>query len=216
MKLIYVTANFPTGTGETFLAPEVRELLRQGHQLLVVPRSTESRNIHEQSAEIEAVTLACKLLNGEILRHALYMAWLHPLRVLRALGLLVRGTNLVNLAKNLIVFPKALWLARLAVLRALGLLVRGTNLVNLAKRNQPRQSGEEPDRLSQGPLAGTTGRQMERRPYSRPLGGHYRHDGHGRQRSLGRPLELYGPSRRHSPGQPAGHEGSCGTRVSCV
>ena len=46
MKIIYLTASMPYGTGETFFIEEVRELLSRGHQVFVVPRSPGRRLAH--------------------------------------------------------------------------------------------------------------------------------------------------------------------------
>ena len=45
MRLLYITSSMPFGSGEAFLIPEVNELLRQGHQVLIVPRSPEGKEV---------------------------------------------------------------------------------------------------------------------------------------------------------------------------
>lgn len=46
MKIVYVTIRFPFGAGETFLIPELEELTRQGHEVLIVPLRPGARIFH--------------------------------------------------------------------------------------------------------------------------------------------------------------------------
>jgi glycosyltransferase involved in cell wall biosynthesis len=104
----------PFGTGEAFLVPEVRELLRRGCELRVVPRSPSREIVHHDAAALGEMCVARRLWAPDVLLAAAAEMLLHPVRALRALGLLFRSRSLVTLGKNLAVFPKGLWLARLA------------------------------------------------------------------------------------------------------
>lgn len=110
MKLIYVTTTFPYSWGqEEFLAPEIRELLVRGHALKIVPRSIRGR-VNAEYEEFLPTSVITGLLSLPVLGIALAQSLLHPLRSLRALLALAGGASLMNLGKNLAIFPKALWL----------------------------------------------------------------------------------------------------------
>lgn len=114
MRLLYITVTMPYGAAEPFFIPEVWEMLRQGCEVLIVPRSPARKCVNRDAAGLKKYSLRKPLLSLELLITALGVAFRHPLRTLRAFGLLFRSRNLLTLLKNLLVFPKALWLARLA------------------------------------------------------------------------------------------------------
>ena len=113
-KILYVTATLPYGPGESFLIPEVKELLRKGYDLRIVPRSPSFQLIHQDAAGLEAHCLARSLYSWEVLGGALAEICLRPRNAFRALGVLFRGSGWGDLVKNLVVFPKGLWLGRVA------------------------------------------------------------------------------------------------------
>ena len=46
MRIIYVTARLPHGTDEAFIIPEICQLVRAGHEVLVIPRSPRGAILH--------------------------------------------------------------------------------------------------------------------------------------------------------------------------
>lgn len=114
MKIIYVTGSMPYGSGETFFIPEVKELLRQGHHVLIVPRSPSGRVISADARSLEAVSLRRSLLSFGIMGGAALEFARQPVKCLKALRLLWGGRVTPDLVRNLAVYPKGLWLARLA------------------------------------------------------------------------------------------------------
>ena len=111
MRILYVTANFPFGR-ETFFIPEIHELLRRGHELLVIP--TWPRGIVLDKQVLENCSTCAGVVSLTVLKDAI-AEWFHdPVASLRQLHR-VTNTRTVGIAcKNLAIFPKALWLARLA------------------------------------------------------------------------------------------------------
>ncbi|HTD42631.1 MAG TPA: glycosyltransferase [Bryobacteraceae bacterium] len=113
MKIIYITANLPHGTGEAFVVPEVNQLVLSGQEVLVIPCSPRGRIVHGQ-----------ELLQGAR-REALYSpnvlkaATLATLAAARQTAAAVRpvfgSRSPAVMIKNLAVVPKALWLADVAV-----------------------------------------------------------------------------------------------------
>ena len=114
MRILYVTATLPAGKGEAFLVPEVDELLRQGHDVRIVPRSPEGAFVHNDARHLQSRSCVAPLLGTAIVAAALLEATTHPLAALRTLAMLFCCRSPQTILKNLIVYPKGLWLARLA------------------------------------------------------------------------------------------------------
>ncbi|MDX2004290.1 MAG: glycosyltransferase family 4 protein [Meiothermus sp.] len=117
MKLLFVTTSLPFGPGEAFVLPELEEIERLGHTVVVVPMYPRGAVVHAKARAREAAALNQGILSLEILRGALKMFLTRPKGTLEALGLVLTRKPL-HLLKNLIFFPKALWLAQ--QVRALG------------------------------------------------------------------------------------------------
>ena len=113
MRVLFVTVSMPFGHGEAFFIPEVKEYLRQGCELLIVPRSP-SGEIGTEASELARVTIRRPLLSARILGAAIAEFVRSPTVVCRACALLLSSHTPWTLVKNLAVIPKGLWLARLA------------------------------------------------------------------------------------------------------
>lgn len=113
MKIIYVTANLPHGSTEAFIVPEVTQLLRSGHEVLVVPRSPRGRIVHGQELLKHARPEA--LHSARVLKSAAAVALAAPGGTAVAARSLLGSRSIKVAVKNLTVVPKALWLADLAV-----------------------------------------------------------------------------------------------------
>ncbi len=113
-KILYVTATLPYGPGESFLIPEVKELLRRGYGIRIVPRSPTYQLVHEDAAELQEHCLARSLLCWDIVKGALQEIFLRPRGAFRAMAALFRNSNWSTFVKNLAVFAKGLWLGRVA------------------------------------------------------------------------------------------------------
>jgi glycosyltransferase involved in cell wall biosynthesis len=114
MKLVYLTVTMPFGQREPFFIPEVQEMVRQGCQLLIVPRSPEPEVSNRDAEGLPELAVSRPLVCGEILVAALQELLRHPIRALRALGWLFHSRDLKTWLKNLVAYPKSLWIARLA------------------------------------------------------------------------------------------------------
>jgi glycosyltransferase involved in cell wall biosynthesis len=112
VRLIYVTAAFPTGDREAFFVPEVRELLRLGHEVLVVP--TRPRRPVLDRYVLENRTICRGVLSSAVLGGALASSFARPADCARQLSRVLEWRRPAIACKNAAVFPKALWLARLA------------------------------------------------------------------------------------------------------
>ena len=114
MRLIYITSSFPFGAGEAFFTAEVYELLRLGHELLIVPRSPKRKVTNRNVEELCKFTLRRSLMAPRVLAGAACEFLAHPIASLKALGAICRGPGFGACLKNLLVFPKGLWLGRVA------------------------------------------------------------------------------------------------------
>ncbi len=114
MKIVYVSSYAPFGPHEAFFVSEIAEWIRQGHQLTLIPRAVAEPILHREAEGLDKISLAAPLLSGRIVAAALAEMFAHPLRTLRALGLILNFRRLGKWAPNLLVFPKGLWIARMA------------------------------------------------------------------------------------------------------
>jgi colanic acid/amylovoran biosynthesis glycosyltransferase len=113
-KILYVTATLPYGAGEAFLIPEVKELLRRGCDVRIVPRSPTYRLVHKNAADLLEHCTAKPVFGWDVAKGALKELFLRPRGAFRALAVLFGNSNWTNLAKNLAGYAKGLWLGGLA------------------------------------------------------------------------------------------------------
>ena len=114
MKIIYVTASLPYGPTEIFAIPEMRELIRRGHELKIVPVTRYSQGLHSDAEPFLALTDYETVLSPKVLRAAPSGLIRSPVRAVRALQRTLAGQRRGAQKKNLGTFPKSLWLAELA------------------------------------------------------------------------------------------------------
>ena len=100
--------------GESFLIPEVKELLRRGYDVRIVPRSPTYQLVHKDAAELQERCTARSLFCWDVVKGALKEIFLRPRGALRALAVLFRNSNWRTFAKNLAVYAKGLWLGGVA------------------------------------------------------------------------------------------------------
>jgi glycosyltransferase involved in cell wall biosynthesis len=110
-RLVYVASSFPWGRNDTFFAPEVRELVQQGVEVLAVPMRPRGPLTTPDAA---GSAIRKPLLDREIARYALAEVARAPLATVSLVRLLLRSPAPNVLLRNVAALPKALWLARLA------------------------------------------------------------------------------------------------------
>jgi colanic acid/amylovoran biosynthesis glycosyltransferase len=111
MRIVYVTSSFPFGPGEAFLLPELDELVRQGHDVAVIPTLARGTLVHEDARALLARTRRTPLISAEVASAGLTQAAREPAPTLDVLWKLRRSRSPRILTKNLAVFAKGLWLA---------------------------------------------------------------------------------------------------------
>ncbi len=112
MKIAYVTVSLPFGRQESFIIPEIREVRRRGHDVVVLPLRPGRVIFHPEAECLRPWTVTAGLLAGKVVAGAVAELFRHPRRVLTVLARIIRksGTPRV-LLKNLLVMPKGLYFA---------------------------------------------------------------------------------------------------------
>ncbi len=114
LRLVYLTTTMPFGLEEQFLVAEARELLRQGCDMLIVPRSPRGEVFNQDAAELAHHSLRRPLLSPSVLLLAVLEGLAHPRATCRVLMLLSKSRSTSVMARNFLVLAKGLWLARVA------------------------------------------------------------------------------------------------------
>lgn len=113
-RLVYLTATMPFGPEEQFLVAEAQELLRQGCDILIVPRSPKGEVFNQDASELAMHSLRRSLLSPSVLALAALEAVKHPRATGRIITLLLRSRGVSVMARNVLVLAKGLWLAGVA------------------------------------------------------------------------------------------------------
>ena len=114
MRIVYVTSSLPHGKKEAFIVPEIRELKRRGHEVLIVPTYPRGEVLHGDVKPLLDHVVSEPLLSVGIARAAARRFKGKPSEALGALRCLFGSRSAGVLLRNLVVYPKGLWLADLA------------------------------------------------------------------------------------------------------
>ncbi len=114
MRIIYVTSSLPHGKKEAFIIPEIIELKRRGHEVLIVPTYPRGEVLHGDVEPLMSHVISRPLLSASIARAAVRQFAENPVKASETLSRLFRSRSAGVLLKNLAVYPKGLWLADLA------------------------------------------------------------------------------------------------------
>lgn len=112
MKIAYITVKIPYGKGETFIIPEIKEILRQGHKVLILPFRPDKDIFHRDAVELKEYTYKDRLVSAKILRIFIIELLRHPRRGLYTIiNMLRKSRNLKILLKNITTIPKGFYAA---------------------------------------------------------------------------------------------------------
>lgn len=113
MKIAYITAQIPYGPGEAFVLPEIIELQKQGHEIVVFPLRPDNELAQGQEAEkVGKVTVRIPLFDLSVFLRALQLASFRPALVASIIGNIFKNSgSFKKIFKNLAVVPKGLILA---------------------------------------------------------------------------------------------------------
>ena len=115
MKIVYITSSLPYGKKEAFIIPEIKELMKLGHEILIVPTYPRGEVLHGDVKPLLGLTVSEPLLSAGIVRAAVDRFVKKPAGAFWVLGDLFRSRSADVLLRNLVVYPKGLWLADLAL-----------------------------------------------------------------------------------------------------
>jgi len=110
VRLLYVTSTLPCSKQETFLYPEIEELLRRGVDLTIVPHYPRGVVTLEAGRRLDGRSHVHPLIDGTVISRAALAALRRPVAAAGCLGRTLSSRLLIT-AKNLAVYPKGLWLA---------------------------------------------------------------------------------------------------------
>jgi len=110
MKIAYITAQTPYGPGESFILPEVIELRRQGHEVVVFPlRPADEIHRGRECEEVAKYTVRIPLVSFPVLLQALGLSLLRPSLIGRIISEIIKCSGSAKkILKNLSVLPKGL------------------------------------------------------------------------------------------------------------
>jgi colanic acid/amylovoran biosynthesis glycosyltransferase len=114
VRIIYVTSSLPYGKVEAFIIPEIEELKKRGHEVLIVPMYPRGALLHGDARPFLAHTVTEPLLSLGMAKVAAKKVRQFPIKALKVLGWLLRSRGVKVLFKNLVIYPKGLWLANVA------------------------------------------------------------------------------------------------------
>ena len=114
MRIIYVTSSLPHGKKEAFIIPEIKELKRQGHEILIVPTYPRGEVLHGDAKPLMNHVITRPMVSAGIAEAAVRQFMGNPPAAFELLGCLFRSRSTGVLLRNLVVYPKGLWLADLA------------------------------------------------------------------------------------------------------
>lgn len=112
--MIYVTSSMPYGPEGVFIIPEVKEIIEQGHEVLIVPMYPRGAVLHGDTEPLLEHTITQPLLSLSVAKAAIKEFVQAPAKALSILSWLFGSRSNEITLKNIVVYPKGLWLARLA------------------------------------------------------------------------------------------------------
>lgn len=113
MKILYITSSFPFGPGESFLIPEINELIHQGHEILIFPIYPRGRLVHEDAQDLLCITYVKPLLSLKIFGICINEV-IHKPKIIQTLyKMIIQKSSWKTRLKNFLVFPKSILLSKL-------------------------------------------------------------------------------------------------------
>lgn len=114
VRVVIVTSSLPAGPVEGFVIPEILELRRQGHEVLVMPMWPKGKILHDDARPLEDASVLLPPLTLGIFVYSIGIFLCAPRKSLRLLRLLFNSRSPDILGKNLLIYPKGLLLGHIA------------------------------------------------------------------------------------------------------
>lgn len=110
MNIVYITASLPYGPGESFILPEITELVSRGNSVWIVPMHPRGRITHKMGQDILPYCISRRIIDKGILLDSLRFLMKNKALVIKSIRFLLTN-NPKHLIKNISIIPKGLWLA---------------------------------------------------------------------------------------------------------
>lgn len=113
MKIAYITVKLPYGRQETFIIPEIKEVIRQGHEALVFPFRPDGEIFHREAEGLRDITHSAKMLSFKVFAGALFEFLRRPVKGAGIILKVVLNSRSPFIAlKNFAAIPKGFYAAR--------------------------------------------------------------------------------------------------------
>ncbi len=108
MRVVYVTERMPFGSGESFIIPEVKQLLQDGHEILILPLGKAAPSHGEAIQPLMEFTHVISLLSPVVVLSIIWSCISHPARTARAVWPLRSSSSLKQFCRNLVALLKGI------------------------------------------------------------------------------------------------------------
>ncbi|MDD5428462.1 MAG: glycosyltransferase family 4 protein [Candidatus Omnitrophica bacterium] len=116
MKIAYITVKIPYSTGETFIVPEIREVMRQGNEVVVLPFRPGDKIFHEDARALQKVTHRMGLFAPAVFMALLSGFLKDPAKSLKIIAKMIfGGRSFMIKLKNLTAIPKGFYTANILI-----------------------------------------------------------------------------------------------------
>jgi glycosyltransferase involved in cell wall biosynthesis len=112
MKIAYITVAMPYGKGEQFFIEEVKEIIEQGVEVIIIPRSPYGKVINKDADSLLPYTIKKKIFHFSFIKCTLIGAFRNPSAFFKILLICFKSQNFIVFIKNLTIIPKSYWIAR--------------------------------------------------------------------------------------------------------
>ncbi len=114
MKIAYITVKLPFGSKETFIIPEIKEIIRRGNDVLILPFRPDRDVFHGEAECLRAITHNVRLLSWKEMIGFLRELLKRPAKGFAVIAQVLRKSRNVKIAlKNLLAVPKGFYAASL-------------------------------------------------------------------------------------------------------
>lgn len=112
MKIAYITVQIPYGKGETFIIPEIKEVIRQGNTVLILPFRPEKNIFHRDAVELKEYTHKKHLFSAKVFSVFIIEILRRPVRGFKVITkMLSESGRLKIIFKNITTIPKGFYAA---------------------------------------------------------------------------------------------------------
>lgn len=110
MKIAYITAKTPYGSGEQFILPEILEIINKGNNVIIIPIRPDKYLAKGNEAEkVSKYSIYVPLLDINVIVKSLWIFVKSPIKVINIVfNILKRSNSFKKILKNISVLPKGL------------------------------------------------------------------------------------------------------------